>query len=76
MSDFYEDSLAQRQTAAGDWYSEEMELCQGCERYVPWEELESLIGHPPRCFLCRSKIQEARLNELLGDGSTSGLGIS
>jgi len=50
--------------AAGYWFVDEMEECERCGRYVPWDQLEALIGTPPICPACRKKELEARLEEL------------
>lgn len=50
--------------SAADWFEDEMEQCPLCAEYVPWEELQALIGTPPICFACRKRIQEERLMEM------------
>jgi hypothetical protein len=57
--------------AAGDWFWDEMEECPYCNKYVPYDELEGLIGTPSICFACRKKVKQTLLDVLLGSRTWS-----
>jgi hypothetical protein len=60
------------ETAAGNWFWDDMEECPECGDYVPYDELEGLIDTLPICFPCRKKRKE----ELLGNLMMDGLGLA
>lgn len=55
----------QAREAAADYFAGDMEQCPDCEQWVPFDELESLIGTKPICLGCRCRVKQERLEELL-----------
>lgn len=55
---------ARARQAAAYYFADEMEECPGCSEYVPYEELETIIGTPKLCLACRRKLKEDLLAEM------------
>ena len=72
MSD---EEIEMAEIAAGYWFADEMEACPRCGAYVPYGELEALIGTPQICPGCRKKEQERHLAEAM-EQITWPLGLS
>lgn len=56
------------------WYEDQMEQCR-CGAWVPFEELEILIGTPPLCRNCRWDYKWS-LFEALREAQTWPLGLA